>query len=591
MLSKRVKERGEERKTKRQDFLLQISTKAQKWRKAWAKKEKVARAWHEKRSDTVSHLSLGTRPLLSSFFSSIDYNGESKGRERGGMSKETVADVGLDTSSSVLKVLTPKSAFERVKEIVQSQQFQDGIKIFAIGAAVSASKSIADSIWSALKRLFVAQATFRGRDEAYRWMLLFMTTHPNFRKSPRAVEVSARPSLLIDSQVDARGLMSGGEIKSLWNSLEGKDTDDDDKTTSQVEKKRRIELEQERQEKKDSLGVHFFPAPGEQLHFVYQGTHFWASRERQLVGDTEWDETITLSFVSLTSTPLRRLIKQARQMYQDHTRGRISIYRTDRYGNWISSSGVSKRPADSVHLPGTMKEELLEDATRFISTETRRWYNDRGIPYRRGYLFHGPPGTGKSSLCHVLASVLEEPIYVLNLSSSSMGDAEFLERMSEIPSGSIVLIEDVDVAFAKRNESNLGGGLMEEDKKANLSISFSALLNAIDGVGAAEGRILCITTNYIDRLDKALIRPGRIDKRFQFNCATPSQAKELFLRWYMPKNGSFEKVEAQANVFAQSIPNNLVSVAALQGFLLGCGDDYNKAVREVGRWIQEQEQE
>lgn len=501
------------------------------------------------------------------------------------MVKETVANVGLDSSSSVLKVLTPKSAFERVKEIVQSQQFQDGVKIFAIGAAVSASKSIADSIWITIKRLFVAQATFRGRDEAYRWMLLFMTTHPNFRKSPRAVEVSARPSLLIDSQVDARGLMSEGEIRALWNPLQGKDSDE---IESELDKRRKAELEQEQQEKNSGLGVHFFPAPGEQLHFIHKGTHFWASRERQLVGDTEWDETITLSFVSLTSTPLCRLIKQARQIYQDHTRGRISIYRTDRYGNWTSSSGISKRSADSVHLPGTMKQDLLEDATKFISMETRRWYNDRGIPYRRGYLFHGPPGTGKSSLCHVLASVLEEPIYVLNLSSSSMGDAEFLERMSEIPSGSIVLIEDVDAAFVKRDD-NSGLGIMEEDKKAKSTISFSALLNAIDGVGAAEGRILCITTNHIDRLDKALIRPGRIDKRFQFNCATPNQAKELFLRWYKPKIGSSEKVELQADEFAQSIPNNLVSVAALQGFLLSCSDDYDKAVREVREWIQEQE--
>jgi chaperone BCS1 len=229
-----------------------------------------------------------------------------------------------------------------------------------------------------------------------------------------------------------------------------------------------------------------------------------------------------------------------------------------------------------------MKEDLLADAKSFISLEVRRWYADRGIPYRRGYLFHGPPGSGKSSLCHVLASVIEQPIYVLNLSASSMGDAEFLERMSEIPPRSIVLIEDVDAAFVQREATS-------EDGAKKATISFSALLNAIDGVGASEGRLLCITTNHIDRLDKALIRPGRVDKRFVFSNATKGQARDIFLRWYMPKNVNDAEVERKAVVFASSIPDNRVSVAALQGFLLGCGTDYQKAVADVADWISEQE--
>jgi chaperone BCS1 len=485
-----------------------------------------------------------------------------------------VAKVGLGSSrkSTALTVLDPRSAFDRLKELLQSPQFQDGIKLFAIGAAVSFAKSSADAIWAGIKRYFLATATFRGRDEAYRWVLLFMTTHPNFQKSPRAVEVSARPSLLVDSQADSRGLLSEGEIQATWRDVQGKSYDE--KETQRMAK-------EENEDKQLNIGVHFFPAPGEQMHFVFQGTHFWASRERQLVGDTEWDETITLSFLSLSSTPLRKLIKHARVMYQEHARGRVAIHRVDRYGNWTTASGLTKRSIESVHLPGTMKEDLLEDAKNFISLETKRWYGDRGIPYRRGYLFHGPPGSGKSSLCHVLASVIEQPIYVLNLSSNSMSDAEFLERMSDIPARSIVLIEDVDAAFVQREAVSDGS------KKS--SVSFSALLNAIDGVGASEGRLLCITTNHIDRLDKALIRPGRVDERFAFSNATEGQARDIFLRWYMPRDGYSNDITLAADAFAKSIPKDKVSVAALQGFLLGCGKEYRKAVDQVASWAVEQE--
>jgi chaperone BCS1 len=276
----------------------------------------------------------------------------------------SVAQVGIGTSSSTsLRLFSPRSAFDRLKEVVQSQQFQDAIKLFAIGAAVSASKTIADAILSAIKRIFVANAVFRGRDEAYRWMLLFMTTHPNFQKSPRAVEVSARPSLLIDStRAGYRGELSEGEIAATWRDVQGKDIDDDEKA----------EMEEQQRQKEASLGVHLFPAAGEQMAFVFEGTRFWAIRERQLVGDTEWDETITLSFVSLSSAPLRKLIKHIRQKFIDHSRGRIAIHRVDDYNNWVSGSGISKRSIESVYLPGTMKEDLLADARRFISPETRK---------------------------------------------------------------------------------------------------------------------------------------------------------------------------------------------------------------------------
>lgn len=164
-----------------------------------------------------------------------------------------------------------------------------------------------------------------------------------------------------------------------------------------------------------------------------------------------------------------------------------------------------------------------------------------------------------------------------------MGDADFLNRMQDIPPGSIVLIEDVDAAFVNREDEAPTTG------KKKSTVSFSALLNAIDGVGASEGRLLIITTNHIDRLDRALVRPGRVDHRFKFGDATADQARQLFLRWYMPRDRFVAEVQLQADVFAQAIPEGRISVAALQGYLLTCGDDYHKAVSGIADWVKEQE--
>ncbi|PWN35782.1 P-loop containing nucleoside triphosphate hydrolase protein, partial [Meira miltonrushii] len=305
-------------------------------------------------------------------------------------------------------------------------------------------------------------------------------------------------------------------------------------------------------------------------------------------------ETIKLSYLSLSSNPLRSIIKHARGLFKQSTRGRVSILRVDRYGNWHESGGIVKRSVDSVHLPSNIKERLLEDAKNFLSPETRRWYEDRGIPYRRGYLLHGVPGSGKSSLCHVLASETDRPIYILNLSAASMDDEEFNERMGEIPGGALVLIEDVDAAFVDREAS------IESQTKGKRGggISFSTLLNAIDGIGAIQGRVLCLTTNHIDKLDPALIRPGRIDLRFEFKNANQEQAKELFLRWYMPrhtqsneevdeKDQESKVVQALADQFAGKIKAHSLSVAAIQGFLLSCGKDYQKAVKDIDGWMEE----
>lgn len=184
-----------------------------------------------------------------------------------------------------------------------------------------------------------------------------------------------------------------------------------------------------------------------------------------------------------------------------------------------------------------------------------QWYADRGIPFRRGYLLHGVPGSGKSSLIHALAGALQLDIYVVSLSASWISDSTLTTLMGRVPARCVVLLEDLDAAFTRstsRDDSGLDDD-KDKDKKDGENgdkpigpsrsrrrdqlsdvntLSLSGLLNALDGVAAAEGRLLFATTNHLERLDPALSRPGRMDVWIEFRNASKWQAEALFRNFF-----------------------------------------------------------
>jgi chaperone BCS1 len=191
------------------------------------------------------------------------------------------------------------------------------------------------------------------------------------------------------------------------------------------------------------------------------------------------------------------------------------------YDSWGQFAHRQPRPLKSVVLRDGLIESLIDDVKSFASR--RDWYVERGVPYRRGYMLYGPPGTGKSSTVVAIASALKMHIAVLNLMSGGLSDDQLITALANPPDNSLILIEDIDCVFDENRDSH-------EDKKN--SITFSGLLNAIDGVSAGEGRILFATTNHIDRIDPALIRPGRIDRRELIDYPNREQAERMFLRFF-----------------------------------------------------------
>lgn len=179
------------------------------------------------------------------------------------------------------------------------------------------------------------------------------------------------------------------------------------------------------------------------------------------------------------------------------------------------------------------------------------WYIKKGIPYKKGLLLSGPPGTGKSTFVSILASELNLNIYYCNLSDKRIVN-DLIKHIGKIRPKSIVLLEDIDCLFlTKDRETN------------NNNESLSTLLNVLDGVNSSDGVIYILTTNYIDKIDKALIRPGRIDIHIEMSNFEYHQIKELFNIFYDPLY-----FEMFYHYFKYILINGKVSPACLQNLFL-----------------------
>lgn len=98
---------------------------------------------------------------------------------------------------------------------------------------------------------------------------------------------------------------------------------------------------------------------------------------------------------------IQSLIFEAQKAFIDRDKSRTVVFAADQYGAWRRTRSRPKRPLSTIVIPTNVKKRLVEDAQDFFISE--QWYSDRGIPYRRGYLLYGTPGSGKTSFVYSLA--------------------------------------------------------------------------------------------------------------------------------------------------------------------------------------------
>lgn len=306
--------------------------------------------------------------------------------------------------------------------------------------------------------------------------------------------------------------------------------------------------------------------------FWHNGRYFEFVRTQKSVMGSSWgggtmvreDEYIKLTCIGRSTQPIKKLIKEARDHYLDKEKSCTVVRRPapkemrGRGRNvWNRVASRPSRPIETVVLDHEQKDRLLADINEYLHPKTAVWYANRGIPYRRGYLLAGPPGTGKSSLAWAIAGVFGLDIYCISLVDPTLTEEDLGVMFTSLPRRCVVLLEDIDAAgLVKRDEPTATEEPKETSEAAKLGaeiskaikasqekgtkgkdvqgISLSGLLNAIDGVASHEGRVLLMTTNFPEKLDEALIRPGRIDMKIAFTKATRAQMSELFIRMYSP---------------------------------------------------------
>ena len=287
-------------------------------------------------------------------------------------------------------------------------------------------------------------------------------------------------------------------------------------------------------------------------------------------------ETVTLTSLGRNKGLYFDMLDEARKTALQTNEGKTIMY-TAIGADWRQFGYPRKhRPLSSVILDQGISESILSDCKEFITNS--QWYTDRGIPYRRGYLFHGPPGCGKSSYIMALAGELEYSICLLNLSERGLSDDRLNHLLSTAPQQSVVLLEDVDAAFVSREDSKHVKTAYEGLSRLTLS----GLLNALDGVASTEGRIVVMTTNYIDRLDPALIRPGRVDIKQFIGYATEHQLQQMFARFY--PESSIEK----SRLFARTVVDRVsrpVSLAEVQGHFMLYKENGDDAIENITKLL------
>lgn len=202
------------------------------------------------------------------------------------------------------------------------------------------------------------------------------------------------------------------------------------------------------------------------------------------------------------------------QQFKSKERNDISIYDWSE-GYWRFASRIIPKHIDHIIMAPETKQLILNDVNKFITN--REWYMHRSIPYKRGYLFYGPPGNGKTSISLALAKHFKRDIYTLSI-NEMYSDRELKTAFKNMSDNIILLIEDVDALFVERESEH--------------KVSFSALLNCLDGTYYKDGIITILTTNHIEKLDPALIRDGRVDLRVEFKNPDEYQVKQYVQLFY-----------------------------------------------------------
>ncbi|KIW02325.1 uncharacterized protein PV09_06470 [Verruconis gallopava] len=493
-----------------------------------------------------------------------------------------------------------------------------------LAAASTVGRYFTGYLYSYLKSTYISSVRIHEDDSLYTYVMKWMTDHHLHTKRFRSVKAKLVQKTTIEDEEEAFKLISKGQHSVR---LAGEAGQEGNHLISYRTMMGRNPIQFQPYQMS-----HIF------LHKrnVFLFKHALRSTPQPRGLSMRLTGELTIECLGRSLDPVKSLLEEAQTYFLEKSMSSTAIFRANGPG-WARITSRPSRDIDTVILEKTKKQMLLQDVNEYLHPQTRRWYANHGIPYRRGYLFSGPPGTGKTSLTAALAGVFGLDIYVLTLVDPYLTEEILVRLFSSVPSRCIVLLEDIDAAGLKRADElklkKVIGDESAEDKvqsglrkKPTASVSLSGLLNAIDGVASSEGRILIMTTNKPKELDQALIRPGRVDLHIQFTLPQRPEIVEMFESMYrgaemsdtLPvghglralvgqqpgsddgnpvEKDKFEVINSHpitkeelvrlAGEFADQLPENKLSLSAIQGFLLRFKHDPRAAIANAKQWSDE----
>jgi chaperone BCS1 len=326
-----------------------------------------------------------------------------------------------------------------------------------------------------------------------------------------------------------------------------------------------------------TIGLGLFPFKWKE-HELY-GLHQTVGQPVGTGGGVDIFTNLVLFARSDAQGVLGRFCRELVVMSEYTRKGTINVFEWNAaHQFWQMRATVPSRPIESVVLPRDTKSRLLEDLQEFLGPDTRQWYREHGIPHKRGYLFYGVPGSGKTSLIQAVAGQFQYNICSIHLTHPRLTDDSLREAVNQAPKRSLLVLEDVDAMFGKNREK------LSQDSP----LTFSGLLNSIDGIGKADGQIFILTTNHREHLSPALIRNGRADVHVQFRFATDEQIAGMFRRFYPWTTDN--PAQQFVNELRDALHGREVSPAALQHFFIQHRKSTpSRAVECVGDIVEELE--